>query len=159
MRLRPGKVPADLADHQSAPANQVLSATAAHPADAIQGVSVRLQLPHGSAVATGVGPTVPTSVQGTSDLHTNAVWDLTFAHVHGTIPLSPQMFTITDEQGQLLAPRVTVLGGAPLPSTVPHGRAFTIQLRTRVSVGDGKLRYSPTRAHWLSEWDFNVETD
>jgi hypothetical protein len=159
MHLRPGKVPADLADHQAAPANHVLSASPGHPADAIQGISVRLHLPHGSAVATGVGPTVPTSVQGTADLHTEAFWDLTFTDVHGTVPLSPKLFTITDEQGQVLSPRVRTLGGGRLPSAVPAGRPFTIRLRTLVSVGDGKLRYTPAHAGVLAEWDFDVETD
>ena len=25
--------------------------------------------------------------------------------------------------------------------------------------GDGELRYAPAGGHWLSEWDFDVETD
>lgn len=156
---RYGTIPKDIRHRQAPPANQVLSATAARPADAIQGVSVRLHLAHGSALATVVGPDVPTRIQGTSDLHTPAVWDLTFAHVHGTIPISARLFSITDEQGQLLSPHVSVLGGGSLPHTVPAGRPFTLRLGTRVSVGDGKLRYAPTGGRWLSEWDFNVETD
>ena len=154
-----GGIPKDIRDRQAAPANQVLSASAAQPADAIQGVSVRLHLAHGTALATVVGPDVPTRIQGTSDLHTPAVWDLTFADVHGTIPIAARQFSITDEQGELLSPRVSVLGGASLPHTVPASHPFTLRLRTRVSVGDGKLRYAPTGGHWLSEWDFNVETD
>jgi hypothetical protein len=156
---RYGTVPADLRHRQAPPGNQVLSATAARPADAIQGVGVRLHLAHGSALATAVGPEVPTRIQGTSDLHTPAVWDLTFADVHGTIPIAVRLFSITDEQGQLLTPHVSVLGGAALPHTVPAGGTFTLRLSTRVSVGDGKLRYAPTGGRWLSEWDFNVETD
>ena len=154
-----GGIPKDIRDRQAAPANQVLSASAAQPADAIQGVSVRLHLAHGTALATVVGPDVPTRIQGTSDLHTPAVWDLTFADVHGTIPIAARLFSITDEQGELLSPRVSVLGGASMPHAVPAGHPFTLRLRTRVSVGDGKLRYAPTGGHWLSEWDFNVETD
>jgi hypothetical protein len=156
---RYGGLPADIRHRQAPPPNQVLSASAARPADAIQGVSVRLHLAHGTALATAVGPDVPTRIQGTSDLHTPAVWDLTFADVHGTIPIAARMFSITDEQGQLLSPHVKVLGGASLPHVVPAGRPFTLRLSTRVSVGDGKLRYAPTGGRWLSEWDFNVETD
>ena len=156
---RYGGVPKDIRDRQAPPANQVLSATAARPADAIQGVSVRLHLAHGTALATVVGPDVPTRIQGTSDVHTPAVWDLTFADVHGTIPIAARLFSITDEQGQLLSPRISVLGGGSLPRTVPAGRPFTLRLSTRVSIGDGKLRYAPVGGHWLSEWDFNVETD
>lgn len=156
---RYGSLPADIRHRQAPPANQVLSATAARPAIAIQGVSVRLHLAHGAALATVVGPDIPTRIQGSADLHTPAVWDLTFADVHGTIPIAARLFSITDEQGQLLSPHVTVLGGTSPPHTVPAGRPFTLRLSTRVSVGDGKLRYAPTGGRWLSEWDFDVETD
>ncbi len=156
---RYGSIPAYLRDKQAAPANQVLSATAAHPAVAIQGISVVLHLAHGSALATAVGPDVPDRIQGSAALHTPATWDLTFANVHGTIPISPKLFTITDEQGMLLLPRVSVVGGGPLPTTVPAGRPFTLRLETVVSVGDGKLRYAPAAGPWLAKWDFDVETD
>ena len=156
---RYGSLPAYLRNKQAPPPNQTLSATPAHPADAIQGVSVVLHLPHGSALATVVGPDVPDRIQGSAKLHTPAAWDLSFADVRGTVPLSPSLFTITDEQGMLLLPHVSVIGGGPLPKAVPSGRPFTLRLTTVVSVGDGKLRYSPERGPWLAEWDFDVETD
>jgi hypothetical protein len=156
---RYGQVPADLRSRQKAPANQTLSASAAHPAEAIQGNAVKLQLRGGTALATAVGPDVPDRIQGSADLRTPGTWDLTFDDVHGTIPLSRSMFSITDEQGMLLSPQVTVAGGGPLPKAVPVGRPFTLQLKTIVSVGDGKLRYAPTGRAWLAEWDFDVETD
>lgn len=156
---RYGSLPAYLRNKQAAPANQVLSASAAHPAIAIQGNSVVLDLAHGSALATAVGPDVPDRIQGSADLHTPATWDLTFANVHGTVPISPRLFTITDEQGMLLLPQVSVVGGGPLPKIAPTGRPFTLRLTTVVSVGDGKLRYAPGGGPWLAEWDFDVETD
>ena len=156
---RYGQVPATLRSRQKAPANQRLSASAAHPAEAIQGNAVTLHLRGGTALATVVGPDVPDRIQGSADLHTPATWDLTFDDVHGTIPLSRTMFSIIDEQGMLLSPRVTVVGGGPLPKAVPAGRRFTLQLKTIVSIGDGKLRYAPTGPTWLTEWDFDVETD
>lgn len=154
-----GGIPSDLSNKQAPPANQILSATAAHPAIAIQGNGVHLRLAHGSALATAVGPDVPDRIQGSADLHTSATWDLTFADVRGAIPISASRFTITDEQGALLWPQVSVVGGGPLPKTVPTGRPFTLRLKTVVSVGDGKLRYSPSGGAWLAEWDFDVETD
>jgi hypothetical protein len=157
---RYGGIPAYLRNKQGAPANQVLTATAAHPVYAIQGNSVRLRLAHGSALATAVGPEIPERIQGSADLHTRATWILTFTHVHGTVPISPSLFTATDEQGSLLLPRVSVVGGGPLPKTVPAGRLFTLRLTAAgVSVGDGKLRYAPGNGPWLAEWDFDVETD
>lgn len=154
-----GSIPTNLRNKQARPANQVLSASAAHPAMAIQGSGVVLHLDQGSALATVVGPDIPDRIQGSADLHTPATWDLTFADVRGAVPISPKLFTITDEQGMLLLPRVRVVGGGPLPRTVPAGRPFTLQLSTVVSIGDGKLRYAPSGGAWLAEWDFDVETD
>ena len=114
--VRYGSIPADLRNKQAPPANQVLSASAAHPAIAIQGNSVGLHFAHGSALATAVGPDVPDRIQGSADLHTPATWDLTFADVHGTVPIAARLFSITDEQGLLLLPRVSVVGGGPLPT-------------------------------------------
>ncbi len=156
---RYGSIPANLRNKQSAPVNQVLHASALHPAIAIQGNGVQLHLLHGTALATAVGPDIPTRIQGSADLHTTATWDFTFADVKGTVPISPRLFTITDEQGALLWPKLSVPGGGPLPKTVPTGRPFTVMLSTVVSVGDGKLRYAPTGGTWLAEWDFDVETD
>ncbi len=157
--VRYGSIPAYLRGKQAPPANQVLSATAAHPAIAIQGNSVVLHLAHGSAVATAVGPDVPDRIQGSADIHTPATWALTFADVHGIVPISPRLFTVTDEQGMLLLPHVSVVGGGSLPKIVPAGRPFTLRLTSVVSVGDGKLRYAPEGGSWLAEWDFDVETD
>jgi hypothetical protein len=157
--VRYGSIPAYLSNKQAAPANQVLSATAAHPAIAIQGISVVLHLAHGSALATAIGPDVPDRIQGSADLHTPATWDLTFANVHGMVPISPSLFTVTDEQGMLLLPHLSIVGGGSLPKIVPAGRPFTLRLTTVVSVGDGKLRYAPGGGPWLAEWDFDVETD
>ncbi len=156
---RYGSIPANLRSKQSVPVNQVLHASASHPAIAIQGNGVLLHLLHGTALATAVGPDIPARIQGSADLHTTATWDVTFADVNGIVPISPSLFTITDEQGALLWPKLSVPGGGPLPKTVPSGRPFTLMLKTVVSVGDGKLRYAPTGASWLAEWDFDVETD
>jgi hypothetical protein len=156
---RYGGIPAYLRNKQAVPANQVLTATAAHPAIAIQGNSVALRLAHGSALATAVGPDIPDRIQGSADLHTPATWVITFSHVRGKVPISPSLFTITDEQGMLLPPHVSVAAGGPLPKLVPAGHLFTLRLTATVSVGDGKLRYVPGHGPWLAEWDFNVETD
>lgn len=157
--VRYGSVPAALRNKQAPPADQTLTATTSRPATAIQGNGVVLRLPHGTALATAVGPDIPQRIQGSAALHTPATWDLTFTDVHGTIPISPKLFTVTDEQGLILAPRVTVVGGGPLPRTAPTGRSLTLVLKTTVSIGDGKLRYAPTGGAWLAQWDFDVETD
>lgn len=55
---RYGILPADLRTRQKAPANQTLSATTAHPAEAIQGNSVMLHLPTGASARGHCGRTI-----------------------------------------------------------------------------------------------------
>ena len=159
-RARYGALPADLRHRQKPPPYQTLNSSLGRPADPIEGIAVRLHLHGARALAIAVGPHVPTRVQGTFDLHTPATWDITFIDVHGSFPLSSSMFTLTDEQGQTLRPRVATAEGRPLPAAVPRGRPFTVRLKSDLfSEGDGKLRYSPVGGHLLVEWDFDVETD
>ena len=160
-KARYGGVPADLRNRQKPPPNQVLQSSLSRPSDGIQGVDVRLHYHGATAMAVGVGPDIPTRVQGTFNLHTPATWEITFSDVHGTFPLSPAMFTLTDEQGQLLKPHVTTITGGPLPARVPAGSPFTVRLKSDlISEGDGKLRYAPDAGgKLLVEWDFDVETD
>jgi hypothetical protein len=155
-----GALPADLRNRQKPPPYQTLHSSIARPADPIQGIAVHLRLDGARALATAVGPHVPTKDQGTFDLHTPATWDVTFVDVHGRFPLSPSMFTLTDQEGQTLHPSVATAQGRPLPKVVPRGRSFTVRLKSDLfSEGDGKLRYSPVGGHLLVEWDFDVETD
>jgi hypothetical protein len=102
---------------------------------------------------------VPERDQGSFRNHTNATWDITFSRVHGTVPITPRTIRLTDEQGNTLAPRLTVRGGGRAPRTVPHGAPFTLVLHARTSIGDGKVRYSPSGGRLLAEWDFDAETD
>ncbi len=111
------------------------------------------------ALATAVGPNVPDRIQGSSALHTPASFDVTFASVHGSIPIEAGAFTVTDEQGELHHPSLTVLDGGALPAVVPAGRPFTLVLSTTLPIGSGTLRYTPVGPHYLAAWDFDVETD
>lgn len=154
-----GVLPADLRSRQKPPPNQVLSSSVTHPADPIQGVSVRLHLGGASALATAVGPDIPTRYQGTFNLHAPATWVVTFTDVSGRFPLAQRVFSLTDEKGETLHPRVSAAAGGRLPKTVPTGRSFTVKLKDPlVSQGDGKLRYAPS-GRLLVEWDYSVETD
>lgn len=139
--------------------NRVVTATAAHPALAIEGVAVEVAPPGARALATAVGPNVPDRIQGTSAPQTPATFELTFARVHGSIPLDPEAFTIVDERGDVHHPRLRVSGGGPLPATVPTGAPFTLVLSATLPIGSGALRYAPVGTHDLVAWDFDVETD
>lgn len=141
------------------PVNRIVTATVAHPALAIQGDGVRLDSAQGTTIATAVGPEVPDRYQGSFHNSAPVSFDLSFAKVHGTIPIAPSMFVITDELGTILHPRLSVAGGGPVPADVPAGRPFTLVLKTKLPIGTGNVEYAPTGGHWLAEWNFDVETD
>ncbi len=141
------------------PLNRIVTATSQRPVVAIQGDAVRIESPTGSAIATAVGPDVPDRIQGSATLHTPASFVLTFSDVRGRLPLSRKLITITDEQGATLTPTLHAASGRRVPAIVPTGRPFTLRLSTKVSVGDGRLRYLPVGNGWLAQWDFDVETD
>ena len=154
-----GGIPVELRGHQAPPRRQVLSARPGDPAEPISGVSVRLHLAGGRALALGVGPYVPVRDQGSFHNRTPATWRVTFSDVHGTVPVRASMFTLLDEQGRTLVPRVSVLGGGPVPVTAPAGRSITIVLAARTPIGTGTIRYTPSGNHFVAGWDYDAETD
>jgi hypothetical protein len=156
--VRYGGIPSFL-PKATIPVNRVVSATATHPALAIQGDAVALRLARGHALATAVGPDIPDRIQGTSAPSTPAAFDLTFTGARGSVPLKSSAFTVTDELGVVHHPQVSVLGGGVVPTSVPVGRSFTLVLRTQLPIGNGRLRYAPAGPHPLVAWDFDVETD
>lgn len=155
--VRYGSIPSYLSKPSSV--NRVLTASAADPVLAIEGATVALRLAGAGALATAVGPNVPDRIQGSSALHTPASFDVTFAGVHGSIPIDAGAFTVTDEQGELHHPSLTVLGGGAVPAVVPAGAPFTLVLSTILPIGSGTLRYTPVGPQYLAAWDFDVETD
>jgi hypothetical protein len=156
---RYGGIPIVLRGHQAPPRQQVLTARPGHPAEPISGIAVRVHLPGGSALALGVGPYVPVRDQGSFHNHTPATWRVTFSDVHGTVPVRPSMFTLLDEQGQVLTPRVSLLGGGRVPADAPRGRSITIVLAARTLIGAGTIRYAPSGGRPLAGWDYDAETD
>ena len=137
---------------------RTVSADPAHPALAIEGAAVRLRLPAGRSLAVAVGPYIPETVAGTAARQTAARFTITFADVSGALPVAPRLFTIVDELGQIIHPRVTV-AGRPAGSVSRLTRPGRVTLTTVLPVGNGTLRYTPGGHHYLAAWDFDVETD
>ena len=158
-RARYGGIPRDLRGHQAAPRDQVVPSTAAHPAEPITGVTIALREASGSARAVAVGPYVPLKDQGSFRNHVSATWRVTFSQVQGRVALRPSMFSLSDEQGHTLRPRVSVLSGGRLPAHAPAGRSLTVVLEARTSIGSGTLYFTPRGSHFLAAWQFDAETD
>lgn len=125
------------------PVGRVVTASAAHPALAIEGDTVRMALAHGSALATLVGPDMPGSGKLPVPETVRCTFTLKLARESGTVPL--RGFTLLDEYGNTYRPAVTV-----------HGSVIT--LITVLPTGSGQLRWTPDGVP-VASWDFDVEVD
>jgi len=143
----------------SVPVDRVVTASSAHPSLAIEGDTVRADLAHGTSLVTAVGPAVPEEGVFPVPATTPCTFTVTFARSGGWVPLSAAAFTITDEQGRLHHPRVTLQGGAPLPARAAPGRLVTLTVSDVLPTGNGALRWAPAAGRALVSWDFSVEID
>ena len=139
------------------PVDRVVTASAAHPQLAVQGVPVRVALPSGQAQAEVIGPKVPPFVTPPPEQVT-ATFTVSLTHVSGTVPLTASAFTITDQLGRSFRPSL-VAGEVPPPTPVPADRAVTLQLTAVMPTGEGRIYWSPTGGAPIVGWDFIVEND
>ena len=151
--------PAGFLPRNSVPAGRILTAAPGRPVLAIEGDTVRLQLPGGQGLLSAAGPAVPDRIQGTRALRTPTRFLLTFTGIHGTLPLPRGAFTIVDELGHLHHPHVSRLGGASVPGQIGGGGRLTLALTGVLPVGNGRLRFAPASGAPVVSWDFDVETD
>ena len=107
---------------------------------------------------TAVGPAVPEEGVFPVPATSICTFTVTFARNAGSVPLSAAAFTITDEQGDLHHPVVTLPGGAPLPARAAPGRPVTLAVSAVLPTGNGALHWAPAGRPLVS-WDFDVEID
>jgi len=164
--LKYGQIPAWL-PKPVPPADQVVTATADHPAlAAVEGDTVDARLTHGSAMVTTVGPAIPQWV--TVDAHSGhlsqgslapATFTVTVAAPRGTIALNARAFSILTGEGQIVHPAVTGTHGSPLPAHVSAGQPITLTVRAGLGEGDGALRWAPEGPKVLVAWFYQLEFD
>jgi hypothetical protein len=164
--LKYGQIPAWL-PKPSAPADQIVVASADHPAlAAVEGDTVNAHLGHGSAMVTAVGPAIPRWV--TVDAHSGhlsegglapATFTVTFAVPRGIVALNPNAFSILTNQGQIFHPAATGPHGSPLPVHVTPGQGITLTLKVGLGEGDGALRWAPDGPRVLVAWFYQLEFD
>ena len=141
----------------AAPVDQVVTASAAHPQLAVQGVAVQVQLPSGGVLATVTGPHVPPFVSPPPPQVT-ATFDISLVHASGVVPLRLADFMITDQLGRTFRPSFVAREAAP-PAAVPSGGTVTFQVTAAMPTGEGRLAWSPSGGAPLVTWDFIVEND
>jgi hypothetical protein len=139
------------------PVDRVVTASPGHAKLAVQGIAVQVDLPSGRALATVTGPRVPPFVSPPPPQVT-AIFDISLAHVSGTIPVRLADFTITDQLGRTFHPDL-VRHEAPPPATITAGQSLTLRVTAVMPTGEGRLYWSPARSARIVSWDFIVEND
>jgi hypothetical protein len=139
--------------------NRVVTATAAHPALAIQGDTVSVDLSGGRVLTTAVGPETPEQGRFPVPASSPCTFIVTFAHASGAIPLNARAFTFIDERGHVRHPRVTAMGGGAPPAKILPGRPVSLKVYDVLPTGDGGLTWAPDGGRPIASWDFDVEID
>ena len=138
------------------PVDRIVTASAAHPQLAVQGVAVDARLPAGQVQADVTGPAVPPFVAPPPPAVTTT-FTVSMRDISGTVPVRVGDFTIRDQTGRLVAP-LLVQGESPPPPAAPDGGTLRFQLTAVLPVGEGTLRWAPGGQPTVT-WDFVVEND
>jgi len=141
------------------PVGRTVKASAGHPALAIQGDTVAVDLTRGRVLVTAVGPTVPEDGRFPVPATSPCTFIVTFAAASGVIPLNATAFTFIDEFGHVRHPRVTAMGGGAPPRQVLPGRTVSLTVYDVLPTGDGGLTWAPDGGRPIASWDFDVEID
>ena len=139
------------------PVDRVVTASAGHPQLAVQGVAVRVDLPHGQVLATVTGPRVPPFVAPPPPAVT-ATFTITLTQASGTVPIRLSDFSITDQLARTYHPILIAHEAAPASSIGP-GRTVTFEVDAVMPTGEGRLHWAPGGGAPVVSWDFIVEND
>jgi hypothetical protein len=143
----------------TAPTDHLVTATAAHPKLAVEGDTVRVDLAHGQADTTVVGPQVPEEGKFPVPATSPCSFTVTLTRASGHVPLRASDFTILAEDSRLYHPRVSGPHGGPVPRVVKPGQTVMLTVKTVLPTGGGQVRWTPESGPPISSWDFDVEID
>lgn len=131
-----------------------------------QGYTVRAELPHGATNITAAGPEVPAWVA--SDVQSGTWPDekpvpgkfiVTVIDAQGTVPVAASAFTVLTDAGVIVHPKVTLVGGGPLPAALHPGQHINLAVKGGVTEGSGSIRWAPLGPKVLVGWIYQVELD
>jgi hypothetical protein len=141
------------------PVGRVVTATPARHRLAIEGDTVAVHLPSGRVMMTAVGPDVPKEGKLPVPATSPCRFLVTFAAVHGSIPIASQAFSFLGEHGQVHEARLSVRGATRVPRRIVAGHPVTLILSAVLPTGNGQLRWAPLEGKPVVSWDFDVEID
>ena len=154
-----GYIPAWLGSPK-VPVGRLVTATPTHPWLAVQGDTVRVQLPNARVLATVVGPAVPEEGQVPVPKTTPCTFTVTLTAASAPIPIRPRQFATIDEQGALHTLTVRTIHGGPPPSQVTPATTVALKMSAVLPTGQGRLMWAPLQGTKpLVQWDFDVEID
>jgi hypothetical protein len=154
---RYGGIPRWLAKH-TVGLGGTLQASSLHPALAIPGDTVAVELVSGRALATVTGPAVPgQGVRHPPPATTPCTFVVKLTARSGVVPVDAAAFTIRDRQHRLHHPRVTTADGGSPPRELAPGQTESLTVRAVLPIGSGRLEWAPAEGRAPVAWDFAVE--
>jgi hypothetical protein len=135
--------------------DKVAIATPKNPQLGIPGNPIEVVLPHGRALVTLSGPTVPPFVTPPPPAVTST-FTVTLSKTSGTVPISASDFQLIDGNGDRFQP--TAFTGAQPPTVAPDGRSVTFRVSEYMAVGSGSIRWAPGGTP-IATWEYTVEDD
>jgi hypothetical protein len=154
-----GYIPAWLG-RPTVPVGRVVTATPTRPWLAVQGDTVRVELPNARVLATVVGPAVPEEGNVPVPDTSPCTFTVTLTSASARIPIRPRQFVAIDERGTLHTLKVRSLHGGPPPSQVAPGETVGLKMSAVLPTGEGRLMWAPLQGRRPPvQWDFDVEID
>jgi len=154
-----GYVPAWLG-RTRVPVARVVTATRSRPSLAIQGDTVRAQLPGAQVLATASGPAVPEEGRFPLPKTSPSTFTVTLTAASAAIRIAPAQFGVIDEQGRLHKLQVSNLRGGAVPAEVRPGETVDLRIYTVLPTGEGRIMWAPIAGDRpVVQWDYDSELD
>ena len=140
--------------HATAAVGRTLAASSAHPALAIVGDPVSVDLTGGRMLARVGGPSILN--QGRFPVRTTSLctFTVTLTATSGVVALTGATVTLVDEHGHVHHPAMSAM-----PEHLVAGQTVTLRVHDVLPTGNGRLQLAPAGGRPIVAWDFNVEFD
>ncbi|MCL2737160.1 MAG: hypothetical protein FWD75_11165 [Propionibacteriaceae bacterium] len=137
-----------------------LAGSHGHPALAIQGETVRAQMPGGGTVLiTVTGPAVPGTGTGSATPGGSTVaatWEVALNEGTVDVPIADEDFAVLDAAGGVHRPSL-VPDQPTLHLILSPGQSMTVEVTIMVPPGEGLFQWAPDGHTLIASWDYTLE--